>query len=124
MQVERQDIIEQFFQMIRSLQQHKATDLILVREFFLKLSDIRHFTPPTVELLNVLKFHQPSLFYDFQSSLMPDSAMSILASVHTDIEVCIQSLQLHSREALKQALLGDSTELHEKTAPIPTSPLG
>jgi hypothetical protein len=97
--LDRQDIINKFFAMIRRLNRTN-NDILEVRDFFWTVSEIRSFTPPTVELMTVLKTYRPVLFHEFKSSLIPHSSMSLLANVHIDVGQALINLGITDEEQL------------------------
>ncbi|TBL75630.1 hypothetical protein [Paenibacillus thalictri] len=105
MAVDRQQLIDEFFEMIRKLNK-TGTDIMLVRDFFWKVSEIRHFVPPTVEFLTVLRTYKPLLFHEFKSSLVPNSSISLLASVHMEAGQSLINLGITDLEKLQQAVKG------------------
>lgn len=105
MALNRQELTDDFFAMIRKLNR-TGNDILLVRDFFWKVSEIRSFTPPTVEFLNVLRSYNPTLFHEFKSSLVPNSSMSWLSTVHMDAGEALQSLGIRDVVHLMQSIKG------------------
>ncbi|UJF32590.1 hypothetical protein [Paenibacillus hexagrammi] len=104
----RQELIDEFFEMIRKLNRTGA-DILHVRDFFWKASEIRTFVPPTVEFMTVLKHYNAVLFHEFKSSLVPNSSMSLLASLHMEPGEALINLGITSVEELELAVKGTRT---------------
>ncbi|MDD9272206.1 hypothetical protein ACFPES_34830 [Paenibacillus sp. GCM10023248] len=109
MRPERQALIDEFFVMIRKLNRTGA-DIIHVREFFWKASEIRGFIPPTVEFMTVLKAYNAVLFHEFRKSLVPNTSMHILANVNMEAGEALISLGITSLEQLQLAVKGKIME--------------
>ncbi|MBD0383646.1 hypothetical protein [Paenibacillus sedimenti] len=105
MSAHRQDLIDDFFEMIRSLNR-TGMDIIRVRDFFWRASEIRTFIPPTVEFMSVLKTYNAVLFHEFRTSLVPNSSMHLLASVHMEAGDALISLGITTIEELEVAVKG------------------
>lgn len=102
---DRQVLIDEFFAMIRKLNR-TGSDIMHVREFFWKSSEIRKFIPPTVEFMTVLKTYNAVLFHEFRKSLVPQTSMHILANVHMEAGEALISLGITSLEQLELAVKG------------------
>lgn len=109
MNQERQALVDEFFAMIRKLNRTGA-DIIHVRDFFWKSSEMRAFVPPTVEFMTVLKTYNAVLFHEFRKSLVPNTSMNILANVHMDAGEALISLGITSLEQLEMAVKGKVME--------------
>jgi hypothetical protein len=101
----RIELIDEFFAMIRRLNR-TGTDIMQVRDFFWKASEVREFVPPTVEFMAVLKTYNAVLFHEFRKSLVPNSSMHLLASVHMEAGEALISLGITSIEQLEVAIKG------------------
>lgn len=110
MSMERQALIDDFFAMIRKLNKTGA-DIIHVRDFFWKSSGMRGFVTPTVEFMTVLKTYNVVLFHEFRKSLVPNTSMHILASVHMEAGEALISLGITNLEQLQLAVKGKVLEL-------------
>ncbi|MGG1553843.1 hypothetical protein [Paenibacillus ferrarius] len=108
MKTDRQVLVDEFFAMIRKLNR-TGSDIMYVRDFFWKSSEIRGFIPPTVELMTVLKAYSPVVFHEFRKSLVPQSSMHILASVHMETGEALINLGITSVEQLELAVKGRVT---------------
>ncbi|NOV04669.1 hypothetical protein [Paenibacillus planticolens] len=108
MSPERKALIDEFFAMIRKLNRTGA-DIIHVRDFFWKSSEMRSFVPPTVEFMTVLKTYNAVLFHEFRKSLVPNTSMNILANVHMEAGEALVSLGITSLEQLELAVKGKVT---------------
>jgi hypothetical protein len=108
MRPDKQVLIDEFFAMIRKLNR-TGSDIIHVREFFWKSSEIRDFIPPTVEFMTVLKTYNAVLFHGFRKSLVPNTSMHILANVHMEAGEALISLGITSLEELQLAVKGKVT---------------
>lgn len=106
---ERQALVDDFFAMIRKLNRTGA-DIIHVRDFFWKASEVRGFIPPTVEFMTVLKTYNAVLFHQFRKSLVPNTSMHILANVNMEAGEALISLGITSLEELQLAVKGRITE--------------
>ncbi|MNI03842.1 hypothetical protein D3C73_567530 [compost metagenome] len=105
MSLDRNDIIVQFFAMIRRLNR-TGSDILEVRDFFWLVSEIRAFTPPTVEFMTVLKTYRPVLYHEFKTSLVPNSSMCLLANVHIDVGMALINLGITDEEQLYACIKG------------------
>ncbi|NOU75860.1 hypothetical protein GC098_31665 [Paenibacillus sp. LMG 31458] len=105
MRPDKQILIDEFFTMIRKLTRTGA-DIMLVRDFFWKASEIRSFIPPTVEFMTVLKTYNAVLFHEFRKSLVPNTSMHMLANVHMEAGEALISLGITSLEQLQLAVKG------------------
>ncbi|MDF2648963.1 MAG: hypothetical protein K0Q73_4768 [Paenibacillus sp.] len=105
MRPDKQILIDEFFAMIRKLTRTGA-DIMLVRDFFWKASEIRSFIPPTVEFMTVLKTYNAVLFHEFRKSLVPNTSMHMLANVHMEAGEALISLGITSLEQLQLAIKG------------------
>ncbi|MFD0698268.1 hypothetical protein ACFQZT_29770 [Paenibacillus sp. GCM10027628] len=112
MSSQRQELIDSFFEMIRSLNRTGA-DIIRVRDFFWKVSEIRAFVPPTVEFMAVLKTYNAVLFHEFRSSLVPNSSMHLLASVRMEAGDALINLGITTIEQLEIAIKGEARAVSE-----------
>ncbi|MBP1966904.1 hypothetical protein [Paenibacillus aceris] len=109
MSLGRQALVDEFFAMIRKLNRTGA-DIIHVRDFFWKSSEMRGFVPPNVEFMTVLKTYNAVLFHEFRKSLVPNTSMNILANVHMEAGEALISLGITSLEQLEMAVKGKVTE--------------
>lgn len=109
MNMDRQELINKFFAMIRRLNR-TGSDIIEVRDFFWLVSEIRNFVPPTVEFMTVLKVYRPVLFHEFKTSLVPNSSMSLLANVNTDVGEALISLGITDEDQLLRVIKGTASE--------------
>ncbi|MFC5449702.1 hypothetical protein [Paenibacillus aestuarii] len=91
--------------MIRGLKR-TGLDIIHVRDFFWRVSEIRTFIPPTVEFMSVMKTYNPVLFHEFKSSLVPNSSMHLLAGLYMEPGQALISLGIESVEQLETAIKG------------------
>jgi|GEM_PF-5758742 len=91
--------------MIRSLNR-TGLDIIHVRDFFWRVSEIRAFVPPTVEFMSVMKAYSPVLFHEFKTSLVPNSSMHLLAGLYMEPGEALISLGIESVEQLEVAIKG------------------
>lgn len=105
MENERRILIDKYFAMLRKLNKTNE-DIIEVRKFFEQMSEVRTFVPPTVEFMTVLKNYKPKLFQEFKASLVPNSRMQMLATIHFDIGQALINLGITDQTQLYQALKG------------------
>ncbi|WP_248928279.1 hypothetical protein [Paenibacillus hamazuiensis] len=110
--LEKQDLINEFFSMVRKLNR-TAMDGIYVREFFWKVSEIRDYVPPTVEFLTVLRYYNSVLFYDFRKSLVPNSSMWLLAGVDMDVNLALHNLGVRTVDQLRHLVKGQKSRQRE-----------
>lgn len=105
MKADRQALVDEFFAMIRKLNR-TGSDIMHVREFFWRSSEIRAFVPPTVEFMTVLRTYNGVLYHEFRKSLVPHTSMHILANVHMEAGEALISLGITSLEELELAVKG------------------
>lgn len=105
MKTDRQVLVDEFFAMIRKLNR-TGSDIMHVREFFWRSSEIRGFVPPNVEFMTVLKTYNAVLFHEFRKSLVPHTSMHILANVHMEAGDALVSLGITTLEDLELAVKG------------------
>ncbi|GFZ78175.1 hypothetical protein GCM10008018_24530 [Paenibacillus marchantiophytorum] len=105
MRPDRQALIDDFFAMVRKLNR-TGSDIMHVREFFWRSSEIRAFIPPTVEFMTVLRTYNAVVFHEFRKSLVPNTSMHILASCHMEAGEALISLGITSLEELQLAVKG------------------
>jgi hypothetical protein len=101
----RNELVEEFFSMIRELNGTPA-DGLKIRDFFGLVSEVRDFVPPTIEFMAVLKTYRPILFIKFRKSLIPRTRMWYLANIHFDVGQALVNLEITSEEQLYRLVKG------------------
>jgi hypothetical protein len=101
----RNELVDEFFSMIRELN-GTAADGLKIRDFFGLVSEVRDFVPPTVEFMAVLKTYRPVLFIKFRRSLIPRTRMWYLANVHFEAGQALVNLEITSEEQLYRLVKG------------------
>jgi hypothetical protein len=101
----KEELIDNFFEMIRKLN-HTGADISEVKSFFGKVSEIRIFTPPTVEFMAVIKTYRNVLFHEFRRSLVPSTSMWFIANVNIDVGVALLNLGITNLEDLERCIKG------------------
>ncbi|TXK85807.1 hypothetical protein [Paenibacillus sp. N3.4] len=101
----REDLIDHFFAMIRKFDR-TGIDLFEVKSFFNKVSEVRLFTPPTVEFMTVLKTYRSILFHEFKRSLVPSTSMWFIANVSMDVGEALVSLGITDVDHLERCVKG------------------
>jgi hypothetical protein len=105
----RDELVDEFFSMIRDLN-GTAADAAKIRDFFVLVSEARGgFVPPTIEFMTVLKTYRPSLFIKFRKSLIPSTSMWNLANIHLDVGQALVNLEITSEEQLYRLVKGIET---------------
>jgi hypothetical protein len=108
---DREELTEKFFAMLSRLNR-QGTDILEVRDFFWTASKVRTFVPQTVEFLTVLKAYRTPLFYEFKSSLVPNSSMKMLSNVEMDVGQALINLGIRDVEQLRRLIKGKN---HQQT---------
>jgi hypothetical protein len=104
--IDRNELVDEFFSMIRELNGTTA-DGLKIRDFFRLVSEVRDFIPPTIEFMTVLKTYRPVLFIKFRKSLIPRTRMWYLANIHFDVGQALVNLEITSEEQLHRLVKGD-----------------
>jgi hypothetical protein len=101
----KQELIDNFFEMIRKLNRSRA-DILEVKSFFGTIPEIRVFTPPTVEFMAVLKTYRTMLFHEFRRSLVPSTSMWFIANVNMNVGDALLTLGITNLEDLERCIKG------------------
>jgi hypothetical protein len=105
MALNREELIDDFFTMVRKL--HGAgTDIQEIKSFFGLVSGIRDFVPSTVEFMAVLKTYRPVLYREFKRSLVPNTSMWFIANVNMDVGQALLSLGITDEQQLERLIKG------------------
>jgi hypothetical protein len=103
MHTEKRLLVEQFFALLRSLDNSPKAQLKL-RNFFYNMTSMKHFVPPTVEFLTILKQLKPFLHQEFIHSLVPNSRIHMMAHIDLDFKTALSNLGINSDADLLQQL--------------------
>lgn len=106
--IERQALIDKFFQIIRKLSRNRTTiDIVEVMNFFNLISETANFTPPTVEFMTILKNYRPLLYQEYKLSLIPKTRMHSLAYTEFDLGQAIINLGITDVHQLRRMVKGE-----------------
>ncbi|MNI03840.1 hypothetical protein D3C73_567510 [compost metagenome] len=101
----KNELNDEFFAMIRKLDR-STLDIMEIKSFFNKVSEIRAFVPSTAEFMSVLKTYRPTLFRLFKKTLVPNTSMWFIANVNMDVGEALLSLGITDVDHLERCIKG------------------
>jgi hypothetical protein len=66
-------------------------------EFLNNLLGFKETTPPIIEMMTILKYQKPKLFYHVKNSVSPTSPKHIILQLETDYEIALQQLNFEDQ---------------------------